>query len=195
MVGYVSHAGLFSRTAGDVPDGLFAATDSQEHRRYERRSKMPTFEFEELPGVDAEATSFEVRVVETGTGTIPYAEPQTVLHLGESWQIEAQWEMIGVGTPGVFGAGMGSWIISAYLESIGQAAAEHDLGSVRVAMAGLGLHTATLPILATTVVDPGPYKLVVTLTADNAPVVGPPGVPFATAGYMEGPILQFFKHM
>lgn len=154
---------------------------------------MATFEFEGMGGIDAEVTSFETLVVETGGGAIPPREPQTVLHLNKTWQIEVNWDVIGANANMVWNAGQGCFIISAYLESIGLAT-EYDLGSVRIPMAGTTAYSAVLSILAGTVAEVGPYKLVVTLTADNG-TLATPGVPFAAAGYMEGPILQFFQEM
>ena len=142
---------------------------------------MAVFEFERMPGVELEVTNFYAKVQEVGGP----AEPQVVLRLGTSWQIEAEWEVIGVACASIHG----NWIISGYLESIG-AAAEYDLGEVRVAMSGCGDHVGVLLIAGGTVTEPGPYKLVTTLTAEDEAVT-PHLHPMA--GYMEGPILQFFE--
>lgn len=142
---------------------------------------MPTFEFERMPGVELEVTNFYAKVQEVGGP----AEPQTVLQLGTPWQIEAEWEVIGTACGSIHG----KWIISGFLESIGTAS-EFNLGEVKVVMKGCGEHTVILSVPGATVTEPGPYKLVTTLTAEDeaaAPHLHP------MAGYMEGPILQFFK--
>jgi hypothetical protein len=142
---------------------------------------MPTFEFERMPGVELEVTNFAAKVQEVGGP----AEPQTVLRLGTPWQIEAEWEVIGTACASIHG----NWIISGYLESIGEAA-EFNLGEATVTMSGCGDHEVTLLIPGATVTEPGPYKLVTTLTAEDE--ASPPHL-HAMAGYMEGPILQFFQ--
>jgi hypothetical protein len=152
---------------------------------------MATFEFEGIPGIGMEVTEFASRVREPGA--LFAAEPQTIIRVGSPWQVEADWEVVGplgwlFGPPWI----PGNYRIEAYLESIGTAA-EHNLGAVLVPMAGLGPHGGpAFPIAVPgagpgSVATPGPYKLVVTLTAENAA-----GFRFPMAGYMEGPILQFY---
>jgi len=149
---------------------------------------MSTFEFEGMPNLNAEITHFEARVRELG-GSLG-AEPQTIIRLGTAWQIETEWEVVGPAAKLLGPNGIpGNYLVDAYLESIGLAA-EHNLGRVVVPMAGVGVHggaASPIAVPAAAVATAGPYKLVITLTADNGF-----GAILQMAGYMEGPILQFY---
>ena len=96
----------------------------------------------------------------------------------------------------------GNWIVDAYVESIGPGAEKH-VGQVTDPFGKLYTkHEVNIPVPASN--QPGgvplapgqattPYKLVITLTADQADDLTPgQGTRYALAGYMEGPILQFY---
>jgi hypothetical protein len=147
---------------------------------------MRTLEFEQMPGVAIEVTEFEAVVVEVpgfpSPPAPPVAEPQTILHLNQAWEIHANWQQIGVACMLV-----GTWHLDAYLESIGPGP-EIALGQVVAPFACGAIVAPPLVIPAGTPAQAGAYKLVLTLTALQGDGVNP----FQMAGYMEGPILQFY---
>ena len=140
-----------------------------------------SFLFESAPGIAKEVTDFSATVIELGG-----QEPQTVIRDNQGWNITVRWQEQGLAVI------PGNWIVDAYVESIGPGEELH-VGQATSAFAGLfSNHSVTIPVGPNDVpVAPGqqttPYKLVITLTADDNS-----GARYAMAGFQEGPILQFY---
>jgi hypothetical protein len=146
-----------------------------------------TMPFERIPGVELEVNNFDARVVENPFAAPPAAMPSTVIKTTQPWAIQVNWRVIGIAAPVIFG----TWYVEGYLESMG-IGAELEVPEGATPMAGAGDYTVNLLVPAGFVpVTPGepstPFKLTVTLTARALN-----GVPYPMAGYIEGPILQFY---
>jgi len=148
-----------------------------------------SFIYESPPGLDLLADDFSAVVTEYGGRA-----PQTVIRDNQAWNINVRWQELGAGS----GTVPGNWIVDAYVESIGPGA-ELRVGQATSPFGTLytnhdvNIHvpTGTVPVAAGEKTTP--YKLVITLTADwgDNPTPGQ-GTRYALAGYVEGPILQFF---
>ena len=145
-----------------------------------------TFTFESMPGADLVAEDFGMKVVDIGRNA-----PQNVIKNTQPWRIEVEWHEEGL----MAGVLPGNWVVDAYVESIGQGG-EFKVGTAATPMA-FAAHNVVINVPASNAAGgvplaPGeqttPYKLVVTLTADNGA-----GGRYPMAGYAEGPILQFYQ--
>ena len=138
------------------------------------------FLFERAPGIDKEVADFSATVTEVGG-----QEPQTVIRSNQAWNIEVSWEEQGAALI------PGNWVVDAYVESIGPGD-EVRVGGATSAFAA-GAHTVNIAVAPgnpPVVVgqETTPFKLVITLTANNGA-----GGQYSMAGFQEGPILQFFN--
>ncbi len=142
--------------------------------------------FERMPGVELEVTNFDIRVVELPLASPPAAMPQTVIKTSQPWAIQVNWTVIGIARPII----TGNWHVEAYLECRGPGV-DVEVGEGNYAMGGVSYGPVLLIGAGVVPVTPGepstPYKLTVTLTALN-----PAGAPYPMAGYVEGPMLQFY---
>ncbi len=144
---------------------------------------MADIAFEQMPGIDLNVTSFTATVAEQGG-----MAPSTVLRTNQAWELRVHWTVTGDSAPFV----RGTWRAEGYLESMG-AGPEFEIPQQETPMAGPGDYTIILSVPAGQVtLAPGeqstPFKLVTTLTARD---LG--GFCWPMAGYVEGPILQFYR--
>ena len=145
--------------------------------------------FERFPGVELEVDHFEVGVYEAMVPAVPatFNRPQTVIRTSQAWEVRVEWDEIGQ----VAGLIPGNWIVDAYVESIG-AGGEFKVGQW-IGPLFAGHHMANIvvgagvPALAAGELQT-PFRLVITLTAER-----PDNTRYPMAGYLEGPILQFYR--
>jgi hypothetical protein len=118
--------------------------------------------------------------------------PATIIRTNQAWAVQVNWQTTGLAT----GMISGTWHLHAYLESLGPG---DDLNLIDPNDLNIPLtpgsspvnYSARLDVPANTVVAPHSgtlYKLVVTLT-----YVEPGGNPGPMAGFVEGPVLQFYN--
>jgi hypothetical protein len=144
--------------------------------------------FEQAPGLDLDVDHFEVGVYEGMPGPGAFNKPATIIRTTQAWSIVVDWDEIGL----FCGILPGNWRVEAYLESMGPGT-DFNIGEALDPIA-CGHHQVTIPVVAgNPALAPGefqtPFKLVVTLTAE-----WPGGVArYPMAGYLEGPILQFYQ--
>lgn len=143
-------------------------------------------DFETLP-VGFAVSDFEAVVLDSGQA------PTHVIRANNAWSIKVDWK-----TSGALSAFLvGNWHVHAYLESIGPGQ-ELRLGGNLIRLTpgpGTISYSSTINVAPNTVVVQGghpnesvPMKLVVTVTYDWAD-----NVPGPMAGYIEGPVIQFFN--
>ncbi len=111
-----------------------------------------------------------------------FPDSQLIVATKDNWSINVDWNTSGFLAPAIGG----DWEVRAYLESMGNEF-EGQVGTVAtVAAAGSLNKTANIPVAPanTLGINPGAYKLVVTLTHVNP-------TPTGVAGYEEGMIVQF----
>lgn len=118
--------------------------------------------------------------------------PTNHIRTTQNWGVDATWEMEGVVTTFL----VDEFRVHAYLEGIGSAAPEIDLGP-EVVMTTAGVpsgpqklsYSAKINVAAGTV-PPGVYKLVTLIQLfDDAP----PANPYPIIGTVEGPMVTVFK--
>ncbi len=128
--------------------------------------------------------------------TFTYQEPgpstNTVLDIKQPWDVTVGWTVEGLGAAWMT---LTNWHVKLNVESMGpgdekKVAEETILGSEYQMIDFTHFkYEKKLTIPAGTIGDEGVYKLVVILTHD-----GPlPGVPDRSAGFLEGPMLQFYS--
>lgn len=132
----------------------------------------------------------------------PDNDPNTVLEISTDWSVKVRWHIIGLGANNLAGA---DWHVKVKIESMGEGE-EKTLRDVTVPGGNYDPATSTashldyevtIPILARDpavrladrVNDEGVYRLVAVVTHDK--VGGFPG-PDRVAGFIEGPMLQFY---
>jgi hypothetical protein len=117
--------------------------------------------------------------------------PQTnIIQIPDQWRVRVQWSISGLFVPML--APGATWKVSVYLESIGPGL-ESQVASLNVPLgAPMGLthtydHTLIVPGNYPGLTA-GAYKLVTVLTIDNG------GAPWPMAGFVDGPVLQFYQY-
>lgn len=131
----------------------------------------------------------------TASATVLDADrnPNHVLELGKPWSIEVKWETHNI--PAVPPSNVadvlgGEWLVSAYLESMG-AAFEGQVGpTVTVPYEpwpGAAGWTATIHVPATQPPSAAVYKLATVIAYRYG------GSPKPMAGFVEGPLIQFYQ--
>ena len=112
----------------------------------------------------------------------PFPDSQLIIDTKDAWTISVSWNTSGFLAPAIGG----NWEVRAFLESMGNEF-EGQVGPVAtIAAAGSLSKNASIPVAPanTLGINPGAYKLVVTLTHVNP---NPTGI----AAYEEGTIVQF----
>lgn len=107
----------------------------------------------------------------------------SIISMTDAWRLEVNWQVHGVFVPSI----CGKWKVTAYLESLGPGP-EPIIAERTIQMTGENNYSETFWIGPGLPSEPGPYKLVVTLTS-----LTPKGKPAPFAGYVELPILQFYE--
>ncbi|MBK8905966.1 MAG: hypothetical protein IPM53_32605 [Anaerolineaceae bacterium] len=115
------------------------------------------------------------------------APPSTIIRTDQSWAVNVSWQTTGLTT----GMIAGNWHLHCYLERIGPGA---DLDLVDPADHIIPLTPGTSPVnyfvhfdVPAGAVAAGLYQLVVSMT-----YLEPTGAPGPMAGFVEGPMLQFY---
>jgi hypothetical protein len=145
---------------------------------------------------ESKYVNFQGAITECGVWETPPPEPttpyDTVIRADQPWLIHLKWEVAGLAVP----VQAGQWHVDAYLESMGSGPefklpipiATHVMPLTFGQTEYLFEHTVdpdTVPV------EPGhstPYKLVVTVVYHR-----PDGQPGPMAGFVELPVLQFYK--
>jgi hypothetical protein len=118
--------------------------------------------------------------------------PTTIIRTDQDWYVDVEWDTVGPLT-GLIG---GTWHLHVYLESMGPGKEyelfdknapphEHD---IPLTPGAAPVHYHLHPDIDPKIVEPGAYKLVVTVTYTDLA-----NTPFPMAGYWEGPIVQFIE--
>jgi hypothetical protein len=136
---------------------------------------------------------------------LPAPQLTKIIPTAHPWRVQVQWSITGLNVGMINPAA--NWHVQVYLESLGpgleaRVGAQDVLYSTGLAIPPNtlsydvpinvpGSFTAPPPPPGGTPLTPGAYKLVTVVTIDWT---NPAGivVPFAIAGYVEGPVLQFF---
>ena len=117
------------------------------------------------------------------TGVIvnsPFPDSQLIVDRRDAWTITVNWSISGFLAPALGG----SWQVRAFLESMG-GGFEGQAGATTIVPAAARTAVINVPPANTVPgMNPGAYKLVVTLTHVNP-------APTGVAGYQEGTIVQF----
>lgn len=113
--------------------------------------------------------------------------PSTVIKTTDTWHIHVDWQTTGNAT----GMITGEWHIQAFLESMGPGPEKTIIEPPLVIPLTPGvspiLYSREVPIQPK-IVPAGTYKLVVVMT-----YIEPTGHPGPMAGFIEGPLLQFYE--
>lgn len=137
-----------------------------------------------------------------GTGVF---SPTQVIRTDRDWAITVNWQLVGTMLDSPFFTIPGNWVVKAYLEGWGQNAEEKDLDSDNVTVPVVPPTTRvpgvpgvsdpewqyeeTFTILRANNPRPGPYRLAITITYEDA--AGNPG---PMAGFLEvGDMVQLYK--
>ncbi len=146
------------------------------------------FEVEGIPGLSG---LIEAHVHEVGEG------PSRILDIHDPWEIDVKWSLSGPTARYI----CGTVAVDAYMESIGPGREfelpddTNDLAAIPLQPNPTNQYSATFHVPADYVTTSGDetdivYKLVVTVTYKDA--VGRPG---PIAGFVEFPVLQFYKDL
>lgn len=152
------------------------------------------FDRHSLPNVSGDVLAFALQD--------PDVDPNTVLEIDKDWKVRVEWHAVGTGAHNLAGA---DWHVTLKIESMG-GGDEKTLKSVTVPGTGYvpgstptHVHYSTeIPIQARVpgmnlpdrINQDGVYRLIAIVTHDK--VGGFPG-PDRVAGFIEGPMLQFYS--
>lgn len=104
-----------------------------------------------------------------------------VVPIDEDWGIQVNWKLQGQPPLPL----NGKWIIQAHLESMGQAA-EYDL--IPAGDVGINESSALIKMDPQEQIEPGVYRLVISITGQTAA-----GTPLPIAAYKDGGMVQFYS--
>lgn len=140
---------------------------------------MP-FEIQSLP-----ASGSITANVQDPLGQVPEL---TIIQIADAWSVRVQWDISGAAVP-AFAPGA-LWHVRVSLESIGPGL-EAVMAEITEPMGPPALshnydRTVNIPG-SFPGLTPGAYKLTTVVTLENG------GVPCPLAGYVEGPVLQFYQ--
>jgi hypothetical protein len=140
---------------------------------------MP-FEIQALP-----ATGSISAIVQDPSGQVPEL---TIIQIPDAWAVNVQWSISGAAVPAF--APTAQWHVRVSLESLGPGL-EAIVGQITEPMGAPALshsYNRTINVPGNFPgLTPGAYKLTTVVTLENG------GVPCPLAGYVEGPVLQFYQ--
>jgi hypothetical protein len=157
-----------------------------------------------LAYIEEETMPFEPQLPSWLEGTLSAAvrDPaglkpsRTIIQIPDAWAVRVQWTVSGM-LAGVVTEST-TWHVRVYLESLG-VGLEDEVGkadvlgnSVALSSSGERSYDITIPVPGNLVgLTAGAYKMVTVLTLDNGAT---PATPLPIAGYVEGPVLQFYQY-